>query len=332
MRFYMFQMDESQPERCAEMLAKRGFSAVVGVSSARSIAALRENGLRAYGCVGAFGLRPGDAKCVDVDGAERVWFSSGCPNDPVAFARREREWRDAAQTERLSGLFIDGLRFASPASAEGFEAFFTCFCPHCEAKMRELGMDPAAIRREVRRWRDGERPLPPAEWLAFRQKTVDRQMQRFWHVVRAENSDLKLGAFLFPASLGALVGQTTSCHESLDIAAPMLYRQYREPAGPATLNHEYHWLERHFGMDKVQQLTGTTLPPDVLNAGFEPSILETETRAAQSSALLAPILQLDDDRLAESIDAARRGGAQAVGFFAYNAEALGKLPNLSAFS
>ena len=42
MRFYMFQMDESQPERCAEMLAKRGFSAVVGVSSARSIAALRE--------------------------------------------------------------------------------------------------------------------------------------------------------------------------------------------------------------------------------------------------------------------------------------------------
>ena len=62
MQFYMFQMDESQPERCAEMLARRGFSAVVGVSSARSIAALSENGLRAYGCAGAFGLRPGDAK------------------------------------------------------------------------------------------------------------------------------------------------------------------------------------------------------------------------------------------------------------------------------
>ena len=40
MQFYMFQMDESQPERCAEMLARRGFSAVIGVSSARSIAAL----------------------------------------------------------------------------------------------------------------------------------------------------------------------------------------------------------------------------------------------------------------------------------------------------
>ena len=332
MQFYMFQMDESQPERCAEMLARRGFSAVVGVSSARSIAALRENGLRAYGCAGAFGLRPGDAKCVDVDGAERVWFSSGCPNDPAAAARREREWRDAARTEGLSGLFIDGLRFASPASPEGFEGLFTCFCPHCEAKMRELGMDPATIRREVRRWRDGERPLPPAEWLAFRCETVDRQMRRFCDVVRAENPSLKLGAFLFPPSLGALVGQTTRCHAPLDVVAPMLYRQYREPDGPATLNHEYHWLEHHFGRENVERLTGTVLPENVLQAGFEPSVLEAETRAAQSSVLLAPILQLEDERLSESIAAARRGGAQAVGFFAYNTEALKRLPELAAFS
>ena len=332
MQFYMFQMDESQPERCAEMLARRGFSAVVGVSSARSIAALRENGLRAYGCAGAFGLRPGDAKCVDVDGAERVWFSSGCPNDPAAAARREREWRAAARTEGLSGLFIDGLRFASPASPEGFESLFTCFCPHCEAKMRELGMDPAAIRREVRRWRDGERPLPPAEWLAFRRETVDRQTRRFCDVVRAENPSLKLGAFLFPPSLGALVGQTTSCYAPLDVVAPMLYRQYREPDGPAALNHEYHWLERRFGRENVERLTGAVLPENVLQAGFEPSVLTAETRAAQSSALLAPILQLDDARLSESIAAARRGGAQAIGFFAYSAEAMDALPNLSELS
>ena len=112
----------------------------------------------------------------------------------------------------------------------------------------------------------------------------------------------------------------------------MLYRQYREPDGPATLNHEYHWLEHHFGRENVKRLTGTVLPKNVLQAGFEPSVLEAETRAAQSSALLAPILQLDDERLPESIAAARRGGAQAVGFFAYNAEAIKLLPKLTEFS
>lgn len=329
MHFYMFQMDEDQPERCAEMLAARGFSAVVGVSDARSIAALRENGLRAYGCVGAFGLQPGDQKCIDADGAERVWFSSGCPNDPHAALRREQAWRAAARTEGLSGLFIDGLRFASPASPEGFEGLFTCFCPHCEAKMRALGMDPDALRSEVCRWRDGERSLPPEEWLALRRETADRQMRHFCSVVREENPSLKLGAFLFPPSLGALVGQTASCHSALDVVAPMLYRQYREPAGPATLNHEAHWLAHHFGKEITERLMGIALPPDVLHAGFEPSVLAEETRRAQSSALLAPILQLDDERLSESIKAVRRGGAQAIGFFAYSAEALRRLPNLS---
>ena len=330
MFFYMFGLDNTRPEACAKQLAKLGIDAVVGVSDRRSIDAIRENGMRAYACTDAFPLNPGDRKCIDVDAVERVWFSSRCPNDENANRRREEAWFNLARTEGLSGVFLDGARFASPASAEGTEGLFTCFCPDCTAKMEAAGLNPEQVRRGVREWRDGQRNLPPREWLAFRESTVASAMARFSNAIRSAGAELQTGAFVFSASLGALVGQTLSVCDTIDIVAPMLYRRYDEPEGPATLNHEYHALVRSIGISRTHALTGVTPPPEVLKNGFAPEHLAEEVQqvALRSNQMLAPILQLRDERLAESIAAIQNGGAQGAGFFMYAPEALHFLPRL----
>lgn len=331
MFYYMFHMDTARPEVCACRLAEKGFRAVVGISDRRCIDAVRESGMEAYACVGAFSLGENDRRCIDIDGVERIWFGSGCPNDESAFARREEEWFNLAQTEGLSGVFIDGARFASPASAEGAEGLFTCFCPQCVQRMEQMGLDVEKVRAGVRKWRDGECVLPPKAWLTFRQRTVDSAMERFVRAIKSAGATLKTGAFVFPASLGALVGQTNSACGGMDVTAPMLYRRYDEPDGPATLNHEYGALVRMLGRERTRELTGIDVPEDVRENGFLPEALTNEVRRVQTSGMLAPILQLKDERIADSIRAVRDCGAQGVGFFMYDPEWMEKLPPLDAF-
>ena len=333
MYFYMFGMDAAAPEHCAAHLAKLGFSAVVCPADRRCIGAVRDAGMEAYVCAQAFPLESGASRCRDVDGNERVWFSSGCPNAPDTVRSREDRWFALAQTEGLTGVFIDGARFASPASPEGFESLFTCFCPDCMAQMKAEGFHAEAVRDGVREWRDGLRSLPPTEWLAFRRIVVDREMNRFVRCVKAANASLLAGAFVFPASLGALVGQTASACASMDVCAPMLYRCYGEPEGPATLNHEYAALMKHFGACRSLALTGVSAPDDVLSRGFPPSQIRRETVLAGNTGKtrLAPILQLDDPQLVQSIASAIDGGATGVGFFMYDPALLQRLPDLHRF-
>ena len=139
MYFYMFGMDAVAPEHCASQLAKLGFSAIVCPADRRCINAVRNAGMEAYVCAQAFPLISDMGECRDVDGQARVWFSSGCPSDRDAVHSREDKWFALAQTEGLNGAFIDGARFASPASPEGTEALFTCFCPNCMAQMEAAG-------------------------------------------------------------------------------------------------------------------------------------------------------------------------------------------------
>lgn len=333
MYFYMFGMDAAEPEHCAARLAKLGFSAVVCPADRRCIDAVRDADMEAYVCAQAFPLESGASRCQDVNGNERVWFSSGCPNDPDAVRSRQDRWFALAQMEGLTGAFIDGARFASPASPEGFESLFTCFCPNCMAQMEADGFHAEDVRNGVREWRDGLQPLPPAEWLAFRRITVNREMNRFVRCVKAANASLLTGAFVFPASLGALVGQTASACASMDICAPMLYRCYGELEGPATLNHEYAALLKYFGAGRTLALTGVSVPEDVLSRGFPPSQIRRETALAENTGKtrLAPILQLDDPLLVQSIASAIDGGATGVGFFMYDSALLQRLPDLHRF-
>lgn len=329
MRFYMFGMDEARPEACAEALAARGFSSIVCPPRQRCVDAAVRAGLKAYVCVGAFPAGECTQRCVDADGAQRLWFGSGCPNDDGASAVRVRRWQTAAALKRLSGVLIDGVRFASPASDAAGEALFTCFCPKCRARMTEMGVDAEEVRREVVAWRRGERALPPQTWLTFREDTVRRAMEAFVRTVKTVDSHLTAGAFVFPASLGALVGQAGDALKPLDVVAPMLYRRYDKPEGPATLNHEYAALQRLLGRARVKQFCGVDVPKNVLSDGFVPEALRAETTfPTLPSQTLAPILQIDDPCMKRSVQAVCAGGAQSVGFFMYDEAALRRLPPL----
>lgn len=333
MYFYMFGMDENMPESSAKSLKQLGFSAVVCPGNQRCVDAVRENGMDAYVCVGAFPQQAGSKNCVDVYGNERIWFSSGCPNDAASNRRNEEKWQSIARLSGLNGMFIDGARYASPASPEGFESLFTCFCPDCMEQMEQMGFDSESIREDVRRWRDGKKLLPPSAWLRFRSIVVAQAMRRFVETVKTANGSLRAGAFVFPHSLGSLVGQTPDVYTDLDIVAPMIYRCYMQPCGPATLNHECAALYKHFGAETTRLLTGIDVAENVLEEGFPPEIIGSELRQTSQvqNQLLAPIIQLDDARMPESIASAKNNGAHWIGFLAYNSAHLHFLPELSAF-
>ncbi len=328
MFLYMFGIDAQSPEESANELASLGISAVVCAPETRCIRAVRRAGMQAFACVGAFSLEKGDALCVDVDAHPRAWFGSGCPCDPEPVPRRMDALRRLAETDGLSGIFIDGARFASPSSGEGTQSLFTCFCPHCRDEMRRMGCDPDEVRKAVAGWRDGAMPLPPEEWFLFREEIIRRRMEEFVDTVRSVNPSLLTGAFVFPASLGRLVGQTCRSAASVDLLAPMIYRRYAEAPGTATLNHEYNALIGLFGRERARLLTGVDAPEDVLHSGFPPVSLRNETLYAHPR--LMPILQLDDDKLAESLSAVRSAGAEGAGFFMYQKELLRNLRVLNS--
>ena len=149
---------------------------------------------------------------------------------------------------QLDGFFLDGIRFASPNAGPG--AFFTCFCPRCEAAARRHGYDFARMRRDVT-WLEeavasgstGELStsgvsrasasdlldlllrLPGAvDWLRFRADCTVEHVQAVRTVVDAAPGKV-LGAYLFTPSLAPLVGQPYHRLEPLlDVVSPMIYR------------------------------------------------------------------------------------------------------------
>ena len=328
MRMLLFGMDQEQPAQFAQALAEKGYQAVVCAAEERQISALRRAGLEAYLCVPAFPLSDGGGRCVDTEGRERIWFSSGCPCDEEAAERGLRRIAALARTAGIRGIYLDGARFASPASAEGEEAFFTCFCPHCRARAEKLGLDLEEGRRQLVALRQGKRTGFPPVLAAFRSQVIADYFTRFIETVHAAGPGLEANAFVFAPSLGWLVGQTGAAFAGVDVLSPMLYRAYPGSFGTACLNHEYGALLRLFGRESAERMAGMALPSNPLEAGFPPDALERETRAARAlfSGRLEPIVQLADPLLRESVRAVARGGAQGCGLFAYASGGAQSLP------
>ena len=329
---YLFGLDRDEPRKCAQTLKKMGFEAVVSPGGQDAAQACRDEGLAVWACVGAFSLREGDPESYlaeDAFGRRRPWFHSGCPNEPALWARSlERAAQAGAEA-----VFLDGARFASPEPGE--ELFLSCFCPRCMRKGEALGYDMEKLRADVRRFAETPGAPVPEEWLLLRRETVREYFAAFNRAVRSAGA--KAGAFVFAPSLARLVGQGfvyegESGPEVPDLLAPMLYRRYAPRPGIACLNAEYaalaEFLRRRGDGDvpaRIEQITGVRVPqaePERLREeGFPPESVARETAAASASgAVLAPILQLDDERLPESVSAAREGGAEMVGLFAYRRE------------
>jgi len=340
MRYYIFGMDGERPVECAKELKERGFSAVVSPPGERAAEEAKEAGLEIWGCIGAFSMHEDDPEewlAEDAFGERRRWFGSGCPNENALWDRglsAIEKWKKWG----AKGIFADGARFASPCP--GTELFASCFCPRCMELGKKLGYDMNGMRRRVRLYTKMPDLLPPADWLRFREECTGRWFSAFSERVRS--AGMISASFIFTPGLSGLVGQTPEAARELHLVAPMLYRRYRPKPGIATLNDEFAALHRLYAgrgdaaaAQTILAHTGVQTKfdnaDDIWQNGFEPGIIGSETARAKRmyNAPVAPILQLDDERLDESIRCAKQAGADAIGFFAYSEEGMRHLPDLN---
>lgn len=202
-------------------------------------------------------------------------------------------------------------------------------------------MDAARIRAAVLRL-SGERRIVDeaaiAEWFRFRAACVGEYMARFAERVHALPGRPLAGAFVFAPSLAGFVGQTARACAALDAVSPMLYRAYPHEDGPACLGHEWAAALEMFEpavLARLAELSGGAWIPGesamhLRSHGFPPEHVGQEVKLARArmraGQLLAPILQIEDGRLADSADAALGAGADGCGYFMYGQAPMDALP------
>lgn len=242
-----------------ETLKRLGVSNLVTGGNPEIIAQAVEAGLAVYPCTHAYGIRKDDPQellCLTIEGERRPWFNSNCPSHPEVQKRHLERVKELAGIPGIKGVFIDGARFASPAS--GIDVFFTCFCQECKVRAERFGLDFDRMQRDVASLYSG---LPrflteqfgprstrltgfPAatdllafavqlpgvyDWFRFRALATSEHMRQVREVLKAENPALSLGMYVFTPCLSPLVGQLyPMLAEHVDIVAPMIYRN-----GPA---------------------------------------------------------------------------------------------------
>jgi len=259
-RYWMFGMGSGDPAATAKALREMGFDVVVGGATD----AVRAAGMEAWTCGGAFGLAgddPDERKAMDVLGARRVWFGSGCPNNPEIRSRNLRSYEQMAATPGVTGILVDGCRFASPAS--GLDAYLTCFCDTCREKAGRLGFDFGRMQGDVRALREAltshegthsSRPRLWArsavgildwltdhpgvlDWLRFRRTCTTEHFRAISQIIHGAGK--RMGVYIFTPSIAPLVGQSyVDLREFVDVFAPMIYRNYPKGPGEACLNWE----------------------------------------------------------------------------------------------
>lgn len=347
----------SDPERNARELKSAGVDAVVGVPT-DAVEKVTEAGLEAWLCGGAFGTAETDETNLarDLDGQPRYWFGSGSPNSVVLRDRCLENYESMARTPGITGIFVDGCRFASPAS--GWDALFTDFSEHSRSKAEQLGMDWEVMIRDVCALRELFRASaggPPPEalrtplravetlsrlpgvtlWLRFRRTCISEHFRAIADLIHG--AGLRMGVYLFAPSFAPIVGQDYDVLTRVaDVVSPMLYRNYAEAPGIACLNWELAALASPWGgppdaSAKVQWLeaaldllnwteTVSERDPDRVREALPPALVGLETARARQvpgTAELAPIINIEDTAMAETVASVRQAGADGVGWFLF---------------
>jgi hypothetical protein len=188
-----------------------------------------------------------------------------CPNNPDAHRKTLRQLGDLLDRYPFDGVFLDKIRFPSPAN--GADEMLSCFCPHCCRAAAATGLDLDAVinlfkSRDFagelspsgsaggRQWID--RLLHPgsvlARFLRFRCDSITGVVAEAAAEIRKRGR--KVAPDLFSPSIAPLVGQDYPALARLaDWAKPMTYRLAK---GPASLRLEVPALA-----DNLSALTRT---------------------------------------------------------------------------
>ena len=247
-------------------------------------------------------------------------FSFICPNRAEARERILQNLSEAIAGGDYQGVFLDRIRFPSPAY--DLAGQFACFCDACRAVAGAAGLELAAVQENLRELllsREGRRaavlamlaPIPPREteaagqlprqMLEFRQRSVGRMVDEITGAAHA--GGLKVGLDCFSPTLTRMVGQDLpTLAKSCDWIKVMTYTRAFAPASlPYEVVGLVNWLMSMKGETEQEALewfagaTGWSLPRSleaIRSHGLAGAVLTQELqrgRAAKPRQLLAGI-------------------------------------------
>ncbi|WCR28482.1 hypothetical protein L3476_06995 [Paenibacillus thiaminolyticus] len=188
----------------------------------------------------------------DMDGrAISHWL---CPNAPDVIDFWEKAFVDLYKRYGFTSYMIDRIRYPDWAGEEvNPRGLLTCFCPHCQEKMKRQSLDAGAIQEALRKWarllqnKQFDEAVEFAEhneriqaWIAFRQESVSSFVERLIARVRQVNDDFTIWLDLWPPAYSWMLGQN---YASLTKLSPALkHFPYHKLGGGADVQGLIHYL------------------------------------------------------------------------------------------
>ncbi len=231
-------------------------------------------------------------------------FRFVCPNNPAAREKALRRLGELLARYEFAGVFLDKIRFPSPAN--GADEMLSCFCGHCRDAAKNVGLDLDSVAKilndrafDPRASRDETRGDEPSTWLdallagnpilsrflRFRAESVAALVSEL--AGQARRMGRKVSLDLFSPCLAPLVGQDYGrLRRHCDWAKPMTYRLAQGPAGlrleiPSLIGG----VASRFGLDEARIVEWAAR-----HAAFDREmLLETRERAVPISFIQAEI-------------------------------------------
>ena len=274
-------------------------------------------------------------------------FTFLCPNRPAVREAALGHLRDALRRGEYGGVFLDRIRYPSPAESPA--RWLACFCDDCRRAAADEGLDLEATRRQiaallgkpdraqavVRVLLDPLAAAPDADlaalraFLDFRARSITRFVQAAASVARTEG--LAVGLDCFAPALTCMVGQDLAAlNPCCDWIKVMVYGHTLGPAGlPFELLALADWLVGRGWASEPQALVWLgealhlPLPSTraaLLEQGLSPEALAAEVRRARAAGVgvllagielvdVAGVTRLHSQQIAADLRAFRDAGA-----------------------
>jgi hypothetical protein len=231
-----------------------------------------------------------------------------CPNNQAARQKVVRRLRELLARYAFAGVFLDKIRFPSPAN--GVDEMLSCFCDHCRAAaaiidldldsvvkiLADRAIDPSASPVEAKgdeasQWLPALLAGSPilSRFLRFRADSVAALVAEL--AEEARRMGRKVSLDLFSPCLASLVGQDYGqLKRHCDWAKPMTYRLAQGPAGlrleiPALIEgvasrfrldeaRIVDWSARHaaFGKDMLLETRQRAVPISFIEAEIDAAV------------------------------------------------------------